>query len=77
MVRTDNADTASLIAAGISVRDTILRGKLVLVSAAVQEEGELRPGDEVMFRRPQGPIPELAFIDADMILATVEVPAYG
>ena len=67
----------SLVDAGISVRDSMLRGKVVLVAPDVLEEGELHAGDEVMFRRPEGPVPDLAFLDADLILATIEVPTYG
>lgn len=70
----DRSRTDKTILAGVGIRDRVLQGTIVAIGPKVEEDIKLN--DEVLFRRPEGELPELAFMDADLILLVVEVPTY-
>lgn len=71
----DLTPTPKKILAGVGIKDRVLQGTVVAIGPQVTED--IRLNDEVIFRRPEGDLPELAFMDADLILATLEIPTYG
>ncbi|KKM86176.1 hypothetical protein LCGC14_1281590 [marine sediment metagenome] len=71
----DRSRTDKTILAGVGIKDRVLQGTVVAIGPKVTEEIQLN--DEVLFRRPEGELPELAFLDAGLILLIVEVPTYG
>lgn len=71
----DRSRTDKTILAGVGIMDRVLQGTVVAIGPKVLEDIKLN--DEVLFRRPEGELPELAFMDADLILLVVEVPTYG
>ena len=71
----DRSRTEKTILAGVGIKDRVLQGTVVAIGSKVTED--LKLNDEVFFRRPEGALPELAFMDADLILATLEIPTYG
>jgi co-chaperonin GroES (HSP10) len=71
----DRSRTDKTILAGVGIKDRVLQGTVVAIGPKVTED--IQVNDEVIFRRPEGDPPELAFMDADLILATLEIPTYG
>ncbi len=62
------------IMAGVPIAAKVLQGTVVAMGPEVVD---LALNDEVLFRRPEGELPELAFMDADVILGRLEIPDYG
>jgi len=71
----DRSRTEKTILAGVGIKDRVLQGTVVAIGPKVTED--INVNDEVLFRRPEGDPPELAFMDAGLILLVVEVPTYG
>ena len=64
--------------AGVPIAAKVLQGTLVAMGPEVVKEfPNLELNDEVLFRRPEGELPELAFMDADLIIGRLEIPDYG
>lgn len=76
VVRPNPNRSGRTILAGVDILDRVLQGVVVAVGTKVEKCGEIAVGDEVIFRRPEGELPELAFMDADIILAKWE-STYG
>ena len=65
------------IVRGIDITEKVLQGTVAAIAPGVKDKSpELLVGDEVLFRRPEGPLPELAFMSVSLILARLEVPKY-
>ena len=73
-VRQTLGPTSELIR-GIFPTETALRGRVLGCAPGVMLG--LEPGDEVLFRRPEGPLPEVTFVSEDQVLAVLTYPTYG
>jgi len=63
------------IISGIDVRERVLRGVVSRIAPAVTIDVQV--GDEVLFRRPEGELPEVALMDQELVLAVLSYPKYG
>lgn len=60
--------------AGVPLTAKALQGHVGGIGPDVRD---VEVGDEVVFRRPGGDLPEIAIMDEDLILGRLEFPTYG
>ena len=60
---------------GVPLTQRVLWGTVAGLGPDVPDDIEI--GHHVIFRRPEGELPELAFMDYDLILGRLEYPDYG
>lgn len=61
--------------AGVPVTSRVLQGTVAAIGPDVGPDISI--GMHVVFRRPEGELPELAFMEEELILAKIERPTYG
>ncbi len=62
------------IMAGVPINAKALQGQVGGIGPDVRE---VEVGDEVLFRKPGGDVPDIAIMDEDFILGRLEFPTYG
>lgn len=62
------------VMAGVPIEAKALQGQ---VGGVGPDVCDVRVGDEVIFRRPGGELPEIAILDEELILGRLEFPTYG
>lgn len=67
--------TAEKIIHGVPHDSRCLQGTVLMCAPDVRSG--IQPGDEVLFRRPEGTIPRYALLSEELIEAIVSYPKYG
>ncbi len=63
------------IISGTDIRERVLLGVVSRIAPGVTVD--VKVGDEVLFRRPEGEVPATAIMDQELLLAVVSYPKYG
>lgn len=65
----DLSSVEKRVISGVDVSERVLQGHVLRVAPAVTVD--VAPGDEVIFSRPEGMLPEVAILDQELLLAVV------